>query len=77
MRTLGAKIEEKEDGFIIQGKTNIKGGCELDSKHDHRLAMSYFVAGLISEKEVGIKGFSWINTSFPEFLPLMNSLGYN
>lgn len=77
LRKLGANIEETNDGFIINGKTELTGDCELNTSHDHRLVMSYFVASLISKKPVKINGISWINTSFPEFLPIMSSLGYN
>ena len=73
MQKMGAKIEETEDGFIIEGG-KMQGGCEVEVYHDHRLAMSWFLAGLVSEKPVKINGFEWANTSFPEFLPLFNSL---
>lgn len=71
---IGIKIEETIDGFIVEGKTEITGGCEVECYHDHRLAMSLYVAGLISQKPVSIKEFQWVDISFPEFLPLMNEL---
>ena len=71
---LGVNILEKEDGFIIEGKTNLKGDCEIETYHDHRLAMSAYVAGLICEKPVLINDFEWVNTSFPEFLSLMDKI---
>jgi len=74
LRKLGADIEEREDGFIINGKTTLKGGCEVNSYKDHRLAMSFYVAGLISEKDVLIKDFDWVNISFPEFEDLITRL---
>jgi len=76
LQKMGVDIFEKEDGFIIYGKTNsvLSGGVEVDSYNDHRLAMSFYVAGLISEKEVLIKGFDWIKISFPEFENLMLQL---
>ncbi len=67
LQSLGADIEEKTDGFVIRGKTKLSGGVELDVFHDHRLAMTYYVAGLICEKEILIKDFQWVNISFPEF----------
>lgn len=67
LKKLGADIEETIDGFIINGKTRLKGGCEVESYHDHRLAMSLYVAGLISENPLTINGFEWIEISFPEF----------
>ncbi|MBQ3102248.1 3-phosphoshikimate 1-carboxyvinyltransferase [bacterium] len=71
---LGAKIEEKEDGLIIQGKTPLKGNATLNAYCDHRLAMTWFIAGLIAENSINIDGFEWHKTSFPEFLEKFNSL---
>ena len=51
-----------------------KGGTIIETYHDHRLAMSAYVAGLICEKPLQINDFEWVNTSFPEFLGLMNNI---
>ncbi|MBO6088199.1 3-phosphoshikimate 1-carboxyvinyltransferase [bacterium] len=67
LKKLGADIEETPDGFIINGKTNLTGGCEVETYHDHRLAMSLYVAGLICKNSIQINGFEWVNISFPEF----------
>lgn len=67
LRKLGADIDEREDGFIIRGKKKLKGGCAVETYHDHRLAMSLYVAGLICEKPIQINGFEWVDISFPEF----------
>ena len=74
LKKIGADIEETEDGFVIQGKKLLKGGVEVETYHDHRLAMSLYVAGLISETPISINEFEWINISFPEFEGLMNEL---
>ena len=71
---IGIKITETSDGFIIEGKSKINGNSELESYHDHRLAMSFYVAGLIAEKEIVINGFEWTNISFPEFENLVSVL---
>lgn len=71
LRAIGADIEERPEGMIINGKTKLKGGIEIDTHHDHRTAMSFYVAGLITELPLLIKDFEWVNTSFPEFLELM------
>ena len=71
---LGVNIEEQDDGFIIYGKTDLKGDTTIDTYHDHRLAMSAYIAGLICEKEICINDFEWVNTSFPEFLKLISTL---
>lgn len=74
LQKIGADIEETPDGFIIRGKKHLKGGAEVETYHDHRLAMSLYVAGLICEKPVKINEFQWVNISFPEFEELMNKL---
>lgn len=74
LRKLGAEIEETPDGMIISGKTSLKGECDVKTYHDHRLAMSLFVAGLITQKEIKINGFEWVNISFPEFEKMFASL---
>lgn len=71
---IGVDIEETEDGFIVNGKTTLTGGCNVECFHDHRLAMSLYVAGLICQNPVCVEEFQWVDISFPEFLPLMESL---
>lgn len=71
---LGANIEETKDGLIIEGKTKLKGGCVLESFHDHRIAMSNYIASLITENETVINDFNWVNISFPEFLSIFEGL---
>ena len=74
LRKFGAEIDETPDGFIINGKKSLKGDCEVDTYHDHRLAMSMYIAGLISQKPIKINDFQWVDISFPEFETLMNRL---
>lgn len=74
LKKIGADIEEMPDGFIINGKTNLKGDTKVETYHDHRLAMSLYVAGLICHKPISINGFEWVDISFPEFDKLFNSL---
>ena len=77
LKKIGADIEETEDGFIINSsgiKKTLTGGAEVECYHDHRLAMSFYVASLIAEKPVKINEFQWVDISFPEFLGLMGKL---
>ena len=71
---IGINIIETADGFIVEGKTKIKGGAELETYHDHRLAMTFYIAGLIAEQEIAINGFEWTKISFPEFEELIANL---
>lgn len=66
LRNLGADIEESSDGFIVNGSSGLNGG-EADSKGDHRLALTFAVAGLVSGKGVSIKGWDAAGFSYPEF----------
>ena len=74
LKKLGVNIEETPDGFIVCGSGKLKGDAELECYHDHRLAMSFYVAGLLCEQAVAINGFEWINISFPEFESLIEYL---
>ena len=77
LKSLGADISEKPDGFLIEGKRTLTGDVEMEVFHDHRLAMTYYVAGLISKKQTLIHGFEWVNISFPEFQGLFESVRNN
>ena len=74
LRKFGADIDETPDGFIINGKKSLKGDCEIETYHDHRLAMSMYIAGLIADKPSKINDFQWVDISFPEFEKLMTVL---
>ena len=73
-RKIGIDIDELDDGFLISGKQQIKGDSEVNVYHDHRLAMTLYIAGLLAQKEMAVKDFQWVDVSLPEFLPLMDSL---
>ncbi len=74
LRKTGVDIDETPDGFIVRGKTLLTGGEELETYHDHRLAMSFYVAGLVCREEILINGFEWTNISFPKFEELFAKL---
>ena len=46
-----------------------------DSKKDHRIAMSFAIMGLVSSTKVIISDSKYINTSFPNFIKLLNKIG--
>ena len=68
LKKLGVDIHETSDGFIINGKNKLTGDARLETYHDHRLAMSWYVAGLVCEKPIVIDGFEWAAISFPEYV---------
>lgn len=76
LQKIGVDIFEQKDGFVIHGNSskNLVGDAKLYTYHDHRLAMSFYIAGLICEKEIYIDGFEWTEISFPQFEKLINKL---
>jgi 3-phosphoshikimate 1-carboxyvinyltransferase len=65
-----------DDSLVIR-HSKITGGTEIKTHGDHRIAMSFLVAGMISEKPIKVDEAHMINTSFPDFAKLMNSIGAN
>jgi len=77
LRAIGARVEETEDGLIIDGTGGEKlpGGATVAAHLDHRIAMSFAVAGLVSRGTVTIDDMAPVQTSFPIFTDLMRTLG--
>lgn len=73
LRTLGVKNETLPDGIIIQGGP-IKSG-QVNSKTDHRIAMSFTVAGNVAEGPILIRDCQNVATSFPGFVESCRSIG--
>ena len=69
----GVNIEEKNDGWVIDGCEHLKG-TEVKSFGDHRIAMSMVIAGLIAHGETVVSDAKWIDTSFPGFMDLIKKL---
>jgi len=63
---LGADIEELPDGMVIHGGRELKGG-DCHSHHDHRLAMTLGIAGLVAQGETVIHGAEAVDASYPGF----------
>jgi 3-phosphoshikimate 1-carboxyvinyltransferase len=74
MRALGIRIEETPDGAVIEGGPI--GTGTVDSHGDHRIAMSFAVAGLVAKGQVTIGDCANVATSFPGFLELANRCGF-
>ncbi|WP_321394516.1 3-phosphoshikimate 1-carboxyvinyltransferase [Emcibacter sp.] len=74
----GIKVEEFADGMAITGSgEKPEGGALVETRLDHRIAMSFLILGLQSHKPVTVDDGSVIETSFPTFRSLMNGLGAN
>jgi 3-phosphoshikimate 1-carboxyvinyltransferase len=74
LRALGIRIAEKPDGAVIEGG-KLCGG-RIDSCGDHRVAMSFAVAGAVASDSVTIGDCANVGTSFPGFFELANRVGF-
>jgi len=63
------------DDLIVRGNGKVTGGGTVETHLDHRIAMSFLVMGLASEKPVTIDDAAMIATSFPTFRPALERLG--
>jgi 3-phosphoshikimate 1-carboxyvinyltransferase len=73
LRELGIKVEESEDGAVVQGG-RLNGGS-VQSFGDHRIAMSLAIAGTLADAPVTVQDTDAVATSFPGFSGLFRSLG--
>lgn len=74
LSAMGADVTETEDGMIIRGGRPLHGAV-IDSKLDHRIAMTFAVAGICAEGETEIKGAECVNISYPGFYQDLERLG--
>jgi len=74
LRALGITVDETPDGATIHGGTLAAGTVE--SLTDHRIAMSFAVAGLVAQASVRINDCRHVATSFPGFMALANGCGF-
>lgn len=75
LNKLGAKITEKPDGLVIEGVKKLKGGAEVWSHKDHRIAMTLAVASTVCEEPILIKDYECVSKSYPQFWDDFKSLG--
>lgn len=76
LKAIGAQVEEREDGLIINGSSGepLEGGATVTSALDHRIAMSFAVAGQNCYHAVTVDDVSPIATSFPTFEDILKNL---
>ncbi|MCK4735085.1 MAG: 3-phosphoshikimate 1-carboxyvinyltransferase, partial [Methanophagales archaeon] len=76
LRKMGARIEEKEDGLVIEGrKREGLKAAKVDSHDDHRLAMALCFAALSASGETVIEGAECAEVSYPSFFEDIRNLG--
>jgi 3-phosphoshikimate 1-carboxyvinyltransferase len=75
LRVNGVQVEIVGDDLIVEGKGHVPGDGLVATHMDHRIAMSALVMGLAADKPVKVDDTAFIATSFPDFIPMMRSLG--
>ena len=75
LRVNGVKVEVSGDDLIVEGRGHVPGGGTVATHMDHRIAMSALVMGCASDQPVTVDDTAFIATSFPDFIPMMRSLG--
>ena len=73
LRSIGVEVEEFDDGLRVHGGQVIEGG-RVSSFGDHRVAMAFAVAGLVSRIGIEIEDSGCVDISFPGFFELLESL---
>lgn len=73
LQTLGIETHAFSDGLSIKG--GIMRGGQIDSQHDHRIAMAFSIAGAVSADPIEITECDNVATSFPNFVELANAQG--
>ncbi|MFN3944774.1 MAG: 3-phosphoshikimate 1-carboxyvinyltransferase [Allosphingosinicella sp.] len=73
---IGVPVEESADGLAVRGSGGepVPGGGRIDPRLDHRIAMSFAVAGLHAAEPVGIADMTPASTSWPGFADAVEAL---
>ena len=76
LKAIGARVEEREDGLVIDGSGGepLEGNATVTRALDHRIAMSFAVAGQHCYHAVTVDDVSPIATSFPTFEAILHNL---
>src|SRR3954449_6632415 len=75
LRVNGVRVEISGNDMMVEGKRHVPGGGLVATHMDHRIAMSALVMGLAADSPVKVDDTAFIATSFPDFIPMMCSLG--
>lgn len=73
LEALGISVDESPDGAVVHGGRLIGG--TVDSHGDHRIAMSLAIAGSVAQQPVRVRNVAAVDTSFPGFVSVCDSLG--
>ena len=73
LRAAGIPVEEFDDGFQLSGPVKFKRG-RIETKGDHRIAMSFAIANLLTEEEIVLDDPDCTAVSFPSFWDILNDI---
>jgi len=73
LRAAGGSVEERDDGWVIEGRGTLRGG-RVEAAGDHRIAMAFLVAGLAAKEGITVDGAEAAAVSDPGFLDRLRSL---
>lgn len=73
LRAMGAAVEERPDGLVIDGPTRLRGTV-VRADGDHRVAMALAIAGLVAEGETVIEDADCVAVSYPSFFEDLDRL---
>jgi 3-phosphoshikimate 1-carboxyvinyltransferase len=72
---MGARVEERPDGMVIEGATTVRGGVTIDSYGDHRIPMAMSVLAFHADAPVRMADIACVNKSYPEFWDDLRKVG--
>jgi 3-phosphoshikimate 1-carboxyvinyltransferase len=75
LRACGVDAVAGKDNLTVNGTGAVRGGATVTTHMDHRIAMAFLTLGLGAREPIAVDDISMIETSFPEFVTLMTSLG--
>lgn len=75
LQKMGVDIRAKADGFVVRGPTKVKE-AQIQSFHDHRIAMSASILALLANKPSVIEDTACVKTSFPEFFEFLGQISH-
>ena len=73
LKGLGVQVDESPDGAVVHG--GVISGGSVESCGDHRIAMALAMAACASSGPVEVRDVAAVDTSFPGFAPLLQSIG--
>lgn len=73
LAAMGADVEERDDGLVV--RRSALRGASLNSQADHRMVMTFAVAGLIADGRTVISDIECVRKTFPHFVDAMRAIG--